>query len=178
MAHIGLLHGKGSSRPTNISSQADCIPFHPYFTWKDVFGLVGFVGFLGGVIIISPDLFREKENFEIIDRLHTPTHIQPEWYFLYAYTVLRTIQNKVGGISCILAAVLVLYCLPYVKKNKIKGSCYNLVGQALFWLFCRNMVVITFIGTQAPSYPYDVYSYSLIVFHFLFMAFYVPLSQL
>lgn len=75
--------------------------------------------------MISPDLFREKENFELMDRLHTPTHIQPEWYFLYAYTVLRTIQNKVGGISCILAAVLVLYCLPYVKKNKIKGSCYN-----------------------------------------------------
>lgn len=135
------------------------------------------MGFLGGVVMISPDLFREKENFELMDRLHTPTHIQPEWYFLYAYTVLRTIQNKVGGISCMLAAVLVLYCLPYVKKNKIKGSCYNWVGQVLFWFFCCNIVVITFVGTQAPSYPYDVYSYLLIIFHFLFMAFYIPFSQ-
>jgi len=114
---------------------------------------------LGGVVMFNPDLFAEADNFIPIDRLHTPTHIQPEWYFLYAYTILRAIQSKVGGISCMFGAILVMYLLPMGVKGMRKGSAFNCLGQVMFCLFCCNLVVITFVGTQAPGYPYRTISY-------------------
>jgi len=76
--HIGLLHGRGSTNPIGVRSQSDCIPFHSYFSWKDLFGVSVLTTLLGVVVMFSPDLFAEADNFIPIDRLHTPTHIQPE----------------------------------------------------------------------------------------------------
>lgn len=130
--HIMFLHDTGSGNPLGIDSDAEAIPFHPYYTLKDLVGMVFIVGVLMLVCLLKPDIFSDPVNFEPADPLKTPIHIQPEWYFLFAYTILRSIPHKLGGVLAIFSSIFILYALPLYPKPLWRGIQFNPLSQFLF----------------------------------------------
>lgn len=115
--HVVFLHETGSRNPVGVDRDSDKVPFHRYYTWKDVFGIFSVVLVLLLVCFLDPDLFYDPVNYVPADPLTTPLHIQPEWYFLFAYTILRRVPNKLGGVIALFASVLILYILPFMPKG-------------------------------------------------------------
>ena len=133
LIHILFLHEVGANNPLGISSNVDKIPFHPYFTFKDI---VGFVVILIGLIILTllnPYLLGDPDNFIPANPLVTPAHIQPEWYFLFAYAILRSIPNKLGGVIALVISILILLILPFTHTAKFRRLTFYPLNQILFW---------------------------------------------
>lgn len=112
VGHLVLLHERGSSNPVGLRSDLDKTPFHPYFTSKDVVGFIVALVVLGVIRLANPWGLGDSENFIAANPLVTPVHIKPEWYFLFAYAILRSIPNKLGGVLALLASILILLVLP------------------------------------------------------------------
>jgi len=129
MLHIIFLHQEGSSNPVGVRGGLDKIPFHPYFVLKD---LVGLIAALAGLAMISgyfPYILGDPENFNQANPISTPLHIQPEWYYLFAYAILRSIPNKLGGVVALALSVLILYVLPATGTKYLRSAQFNPVGQ-------------------------------------------------
>jgi len=141
--HILFLHEHGSRNPLGVVRRIDCVPFHPYYTIRDLVGILLLVGVTVGICLISPDYFGNPSNFIKADPIKTPLHIQPEWYFLFAYTILRSIPRKGGGALALLLSVVVLYFLPLTPRPEFRGLRFNLIGQVIFWLFVVDFVLLT-----------------------------------
>jgi len=116
--HLTLLHTTGRNNPTGTSCNLDKIPFHPYFTLKDTLGIMLFFLFFLLLVLTAPNYFIDPENFKPANPLRTPTHIQPEWYFLFAYAILRAIPNKLGGVIGLLLSIFILLILPLITNKK------------------------------------------------------------
>ena len=153
-AHIIFLHQTGSNNPLGLNSNSFKIPFHPYFTWKDIFGFTLAIALLGSIVFLGPNLFTDPENFIPANPLVTPTHIKPEWYFLWAYAILRSIPNKLGGVIAIFSAILILITLPFTARPKSRGIAFSLPNQILFWIFSANLLILTWIGGCPVEDPY------------------------
>lgn len=132
LLHILFLHETGSNNPMGISSDPDKIPFHPYFTYKDLVGFVALLIFLTTLALFSPNLLGDPDNFAPANSMVTPPHIKPEWYFLFAYAILRSIPNKLGGVLALLASILVLIVIPVLHTSKHRGLTFRPVSQLLF----------------------------------------------
>lgn len=133
LVHLIFLHETGSNKPLGLSSAGDKVPFHPYFTIKDILGF-RIVLFLFFFIVVSiPDYFGDPENYIEANPLVTPVHIQPEWYFLPAYAILRSIPKKLGGVIALLMSILVLFLFPLVSMFCNRGYFYSLLHQLFFW---------------------------------------------
>ena len=115
--HLVGLHSKGSSNPVGVNPNYDKIPFHPYFTWKDITGAVVFMSILGGITLISPWYLGDPENFTEANPLLTPLHIKPEWYFLLAYAILRSVPNKLGGVIGLVISIAMFYLFLLVHPS-------------------------------------------------------------
>lgn len=133
--HLIFLHETGSKNPLGLKSGGDKIPFHPYFTTKDIFGFRLVLMLFFTVVILTPDYFGDPEKFIEANPLVTPVHIQPEWYFLPAYAILRAIPNKLGGVIALLMSILVLFIFPLISSGtRSRGYFYSFTHQILFWL--------------------------------------------
>lgn len=132
VVHVYQLHQVGSGNPMGVNSDSDCVSFYPYFFYKDLFGFVVFAGILGGVVLGSPDLFSDPNNFIPADPIKTPVHIQPEWYFLFAYSILRRVFSKIGGVLMLMASVFILFIFPFFPPSAMTGFQFNLTGQFCF----------------------------------------------
>nr|AUW35230.1 cytochrome b [Dinophilus gyrociliatus] len=152
--HIMFLHQTGSNNPLGLNSNSLKIPFHPYYTWKDILGFTFALCLLGGIAFLGPNLFTDPENFIPANPLVTPTHIKPEWYFLWAYAILRSIPNKLGGVIAMFAAMLVLLTLPFSASPKSRGIAFSFPNQILFWIFAANLLILTWIGGCPVEDPY------------------------
>lgn len=115
IVHMIFLHETGSNNPLGVFSEADKVAFSPYFVYKDLVGFIIFISLYFFVIFFCGDLLLDPENFLKADPIHTPAHIQPEWYFLFAYTILRSVPRKVGGVLALAFSVLILYFLPIIN---------------------------------------------------------------
>ena len=111
--HFLFLHETGSNNPLGLSANIDKVPFHPYFAEKDIFGARVFLLIYLLIVLEFPNLFGDPENFIPANSLVTPVHIQPEWYFLFAYAILRAIPNKLGGVIALVCAIIVLIVCPF-----------------------------------------------------------------
>jgi ubiquinol-cytochrome c reductase cytochrome b subunit len=130
--HLVFLHETGSSNPSGISSNSDKIPFHPFFSSKDT---VGFLIIFLALLFIStliPNYFTDPENFSKANPLVTPIHIQPEWYFLFAYTILRRVPNKLGGVIALILAIAILYIFPLINTGLWQGTQFSPERKILF----------------------------------------------
>ncbi|KYN50375.1 Cytochrome b, partial [Trachymyrmex cornetzi] len=127
-----FLHITGSTNPLGINSNLFKIPFHTYFSIKDLFGFIIILYVFFIIIIQYPYILRDPDNFTPANPLVTPTHIQPEWYFLFAYAILRSIPNKLGGVIALLSSILILYIIPIIKSKYFKPSSFNIFNQILF----------------------------------------------
>lgn len=154
VVHILFLHQTGSNNPLGINCDSDRIPFHKYYSIKDLLGYAVVIPLFLSILIFSPNLFTDPENFLIANPLTTPIHIQPEWYFLWIYAVLRSIPNKLGGVVALALALLILFTLPFtITRNKLRLSFYP-VRQILFWGLVRTWLVLTWIGGRPVEAPY------------------------
>jgi ubiquinol-cytochrome c reductase cytochrome b subunit len=156
MIHLLFLHQTGSNNPTGLISNSNKIPFHPYYTTKDLVGFIVIIRTLLWTALFFPNILGDPENFIPANPLVTPIHIKPEWYFLWAYAILRSIPNKLGGVTAIFAAILVLILIPLINTQKRKGNPFYIINQILFWYLIANLIILTWIGGRPVEPPFEV----------------------
>nr|WDE81339.1 cytochrome b [Empidonax flaviventris]WDE81341.1 cytochrome b [Empidonax flaviventris] len=156
LIHLTFLHETGSNNPLGISSDCDKIPFHPYFSTKDILGFIILFLPLMTLALFSPNLLGDPENFTPANPLVTPPHIKPEWYFLFAYAILRSIPNKLGGVLALAASVLVLFLAPFLHMSKQRTMTFRPLSQLLFWILVANLLILTWIGSQPVEHPFII----------------------
>lgn len=132
MIHLLFLHQTGSNNPLGLNSNLDKIPFHPYFSFKDLVGFAVLLLILTLLTLLNPYLLGDPDNFIPANPLVTPVHIQPEWYFLFAYAILRSIPNKLGGVIALVLSIAILFILPLTNKSKFRGVEFYPLNQILF----------------------------------------------
>nr|BAB62771.1 cytochrome b [Pronodularia japanensis] len=152
--HLLFLHETGSNNPLGISSNVNLIPFHVYYTVKDAVGFVIALGLLAAICFFSPNLLSDPENFIPANPLSTPIHIQPEWYFLFAYAILRSIPNSLGGVVALVMSILILIIMPLTHLNTMRSTTFYPLNQTLFWGFVGTFLILTWIGKQPVEDPF------------------------
>ncbi|YP_089602.1 cytochrome b (mitochondrion) [Rhinatrema bivittatum] len=152
--HLLFLHETGSNNPTGLNSDLDKITFHPYFAYKDLLGFIIMLSLLALVALFSPNLLGDPENFTPANPLVTPPHIKPEWYFLFAYAILRSIPNKLGGVLALLFSIAILTLLPALHTAKQRAMTFRPITQVTFWLLVVNTLLLTWIGGQPVEDPF------------------------
>nr|YP_009499430.1 cytochrome b [Oberthueria jiatongae]AWT58474.1 cytochrome b [Oberthueria jiatongae] len=166
MIHLLFLHQTGSNNPLGMNSNLDKIPFHPFFTFKDLIGFIMLMMMLIMLTLINPYLLGDPDNFIPANPLVTPVHIQPEWYFLFAYAILRSIPNKLGGVIALITSILILIILPLAFKKKIQGIQFYPINQMMFWSFTSMVILLTWIGARPVEEPYILTGQMLTFFYF------------
>nr|QVO50898.1 cytochrome b [Dendrolimus punctatus] len=166
MIHLLFLHQTGSNNPLGINSNLDKIPFHPFFTYKDILGFIILLFLLVMLTLINPYLLGDPDNFIPANPLVTPVHIQPEWYFLFAYAILRSIPNKLGGVIALVMSILILIILPLTFNKKMQGIQFYPINQTMFWLMIMIIILLTWIGARPVETPYIITGQMLTIFYF------------
>nr|QID03210.1 cytochrome b [Pelodiscus axenaria]QJQ72107.1 cytochrome b [Pelodiscus axenaria] len=178
MIHLLFLHETGSNNPTGLNSNIDKIPFHPYFSYKDLLGFMMTLTLLLSLAMFYPNLLGDPDNFTPANPLSTPPHIKPEWYFLFAYAILRSIPNKLGGVLALLLSILVLFTLPLLHTSKQRTLTFRPITQTLFWLFVANLMVLTWIGGQPVENPFIIIGQASSILYFMILLVLMPISNM
>lgn len=166
--HLLFLHQTGSNNPLGLNRNSDKIPFHPYYTFKDIFGFVILIFTLILVALFAPDILGDPDNYIPANPLSTPLHIKPEWYFLWAYAILRSIPNKLGGVVAIFAAILLLFTLPLTHPTIRRGNTFYPINQIIFWSFIIICLILTWIGGRPVEAPYEVIGQIFTALYFVY----------
>lgn len=164
--HLLFLHQTGSNNPLGINSNLDKIPFHPFFTFKDLIGFLLLILFLRLLTLTNPYLLGDPDNFIPANPLVTPIHIQPEWYFLFAYAILRSIPNKLGGVIALVISILILIILPLTFNKKIQGIQFYPLNQIIFWIITTTIILLTWAGARPVEEPYIITRQLLTILYF------------
>nr|YP_010730014.1 cytochrome b [Leptopsylla segnis]WEF75054.1 cytochrome b [Leptopsylla segnis] len=166
MIHLLFLHQTGSNNPLGINSNMDKIPFHPYFSLKDLMGFIFMLTLLILLTLSNPYLLGDPDNFIQANPLVTPIHIQPEWYFLFAYAILRSIPNKLGGVIALIFSILIIMILPFSNKKKMMSNSFYFVNKIMFWIYLIIVILLTWIGTRPVENPYIITGQILTILYF------------
>jgi len=166
--HLISLHINGSNNPLGINSNYDKIPFHNYFSLKDSLRLIIFFFVLFYIRLIFPYSIGDPENFNPANPLNTPIHIQPEWYFLFAYAILRSIPNKLGGVVALVLSILIILILPF-KLKTIISSKFHVSQKITFWFYTSSFVVLTWIGANPVEHPFELIGQICSFIYFIFL---------
>nr|AKS25004.1 cytochrome b [Cebus albifrons] len=175
--HLLFLHETGSSNPSGMASSPDKITFHPYYTTKDILGLTLLLLLLTSLTLFTPDLLTDPDNYTLANPLNTPPHIKPEWYFLFAYTILRSIPNKLGGVLALLLSIMILMIIPAIHMSKQQSMMFRPITQILFWTLAADLLTLTWIGGQPVEYPFEAIGQTASIAYFLIITL-IPLSAL
>nr|YP_009092379.1 cytochrome b [Orthogonalys pulchella]AIC37444.1 cytochrome b [Orthogonalys pulchella] len=168
MIHLFFLHSTGSSNPLGIPSKFQMISFHPYYSWKDLVGFIMILFMLMIITLLAPNFLGDPDNFSPANFLSTPIHIKPEWYFLFAYAILRSIPNKLSGVIALISSILILMILPFYSKNKFMSNNFYSMNQMLFWLFICTTIILTWIGMNMIEYPFEMIGQIFSLIYFLY----------
>nr|QUB07109.1 cytochrome b [Plateumaris sericea] len=174
MIHLIFLHQTGSQNPLGANSNLDKISFNPFFTFKDLLGIFILLSILLLLSLYSPYLLGDPDNFTPANPLITPIHIKPEWYFLFAYAILRSIPNKFGGVIALVMSISILYIIPFISKKKMSSNQFYPMSKLLFWLLFNNVILLTWIGARPVEDPYISLS-QMLTFSYFFIYFISPM---
>ncbi len=175
--HIVALHTHGSNNPLGIERKGpqDSIPFHPYYTVKDFFGLGVALTIFFFVVFFAPDYLGHPDNYVPADPLKTPAHIVPEWYFLPFYAILRAIPDKLGGVIAMFSAIFVLFLLPWLDTSKVRSASFRPLYRILFWIFLVDAIVLGWIGSKPAEGNYILIGRIATFYYFLHFLVIFPL---
>jgi ubiquinol-cytochrome c reductase cytochrome b subunit len=154
VVHLWALHRFGSNNPIGIDAKGpqDKIPFHPYYTIKDLYGLGIFLLFFAWIVFFAPNFFGEPDNYIPANPLVTPAHIVPEWYFLPFYAILRSIPDKLAGVIGMFGSIVVLFLLPWLDRSPVRSGIFrSFTFKALFWLFFLDCIILGIVGAKPPE---------------------------
>nr|ALO76351.1 cytochrome b [Limnius perrisi] len=166
MIHLLFLHQTGSNNPMGLNSNIDKIPFHPYFSFKDLVGFLIMMGTLATLTLYDPYMLGDPENFTPANPLVTPIHIQPEWYFLFAYAILRSIPNKLGGVIALVMSIAILFFIPFTEKKKFQSTQFYPLNKIMFWSMVSTVILLTWIGARPVEDPYIITGQLLTIMYF------------
>nr|YP_010133200.1 cytochrome b [Azumapecten farreri]ABQ96655.1 cytochrome b [Azumapecten farreri] len=169
--HLNFLHESGSGNPLGVDTDCCLVRFHSFFTVKDLVGVLGSCGVLCFVVAFHPYMLVDGENFVACDYMETPQSIHPEWYFLFAYAILRSVPSKAGGIILMLCSILVLVVIPELWVGKMESLGNYFLCQCVFWLWVGNFCILTFVGSQGVEEPYITAGEYGTMFYFGFFPF-------
>ena len=167
MLQLFYLHLYGRSNPLGITSNTNKVPFHNYYSVKDTYVFFVFFFIFMVFTLKYGYVFIDAENFIPANPLVTPTHIQPEWYFLFAYAILRSIPNKLGGVLALLFSVLFLFLFTFMRSKLLfSGFNFSPISRIVFWSFTSNFILLTWLGSCPAEDPFNLVALFCTIFYF------------
>ncbi|MFD2264278.1 cytochrome bc complex cytochrome b subunit [Lacibacterium aquatile] len=189
--HVAALHQHGSNNPLGIQHKGpqDTIPFHPYYTVKDLFGIGVFAIFFAFFVFFAPNFFGEPDNYIPANPLSTPAHIVPEWYFLPFYAILRAvtfdigipftgivfIDSKLGGVLAMFGSIILLALLPWLDRSKVRSAKFRPLYFWAFWIFFADSILLGWVGGKPAEQPYILIGQFATAYYFLHFLVILPL---
>ena len=174
--HLIFLHETKSNNPLGLeSAYLDKIPFTPYFTIKDLFGLIIFLLIYFYLVYFDPNLLGHSDNYIPANPLVTPAHIVPEWYFLPYYAILRSVPDKLGGVILLVGAIIILLVMPFFVKGQIRSSQFRPLVKFFFWIFFANYILLGWLGGKPIEYPFVEIGQLCTAFYFFYFILILPL---
>ncbi|NBN63244.1 cytochrome b [Pannonibacter tanglangensis] len=177
LLHVWAFHTTGNNNPTGVQpkSSQDTLPFHPYYTIKDLFAIVVFVIFFAWFVFYVPNFLGHPDNYIPANPLVTPAHIVPEWYFLPFYAILRAVPDKLGGVLAMFGAIAILFVLPWLDTSKVRSGAYRPLFKQFFWIFAANAVALGYLGAMPAEGIYVILSQICTVYYFAHFLVILPL---
>lgn len=172
--HLIFLHENGSNNFLGIIFKYDKIPFTPYFTIKDIYGIILFFILFSYFIFFDPIYLGHPDNFIVANPLVTPNHIVPEWYFLPFYAILRSVPDKLIGVLLLLASILILLFFPFLTKANIVSGYFRPFYQYFFWIFFYNCILLGWIGGKVIEEPFYLLGQIFTFYYFSYFIFILP----
>ena len=175
--HLWALHTSKSNNPLGIDvkSEKDTLPFHPYFTTKDLVGFGVFFIILAYWVFFNPNYMGHPDNYIPANPLVTPPHIVPEWYFLPFYAILRAVPDKLGGVVLMLGAILILFVIPWLDTSRVRSATFRPVYKGFFWIFVVNGLVLGWIGANPPEGAYIIIGRIATIYYFAHFILVMPI---
>ncbi|RUT34954.1 cytochrome b/b6 [Arsenicitalea aurantiaca] len=182
--HIWALHVPGNNNPigVDVKSSRDTVPFHPYYTMKDLFAIVVFFIPFAWFVFFAPDILGHPDNYIQANAQITPAHIVPEWYLLPFYTILRAIDfnvlfidSRLGGVIAMAGSLVILFFLPWLDRSRVRSGTFRPMFKIFYWLFVVNFLVLTYLGAQPAEGIYVLLAKISTAYYFAYFLIILPL---